>query len=60
MTKPPVTKSPGRTPGLPDAQPSPKQIDAYRRQLRQKANEGETLAIGLVLLIETLRGATSA
>lgn len=55
MTAPPVTKSPGRPTGLPDAQPSPKQIDAYRRQLRQKANEGETLAIGLVLIVESLR-----
>lgn len=60
MPNPPVTRSPGRTKGLPDAHPSQRALDQYRRQLRKRADEGETLAIGLVLLIETLRGATSA
>lgn len=55
MPTPPVTRSPGRTKGLPDAQPSQRAIDQYRRQLRQKANDGDTLAIGLVLIVETLR-----
>lgn len=55
MPTPPVTRSPGRTKGLPDAQPSPRKIDQYRRQLRQKADENDTLAIGLVLILEALR-----
>lgn len=53
MPTPP--RSTGRTKGLPDARPSERQIDVYRRQLRQKANEGDTLAIGLVLIAEALR-----
>lgn len=60
-TPPPPPNPPrsGRRTG-PNALPTPKQLDGYRRELRMKANEGDTVAIGLVILCETLRQQQSA
>lgn len=60
MPTPPATRSPGRPPGLPDAKPSQRAIDTYRRELRKRANEGSTLALGLLVLTETLRAREAA
>lgn len=46
---------PGKPRGLIRATPTPKQLDEYRRELRRRANDGDTLALGLVVLCESIR-----
>lgn len=41
--------------GLIRANPTAKQLNGYRRDLRRKANEGDTLALGMIVIAEALR-----
>lgn len=54
-TPPPNPPRTGIPKGLIRANPTAKQLNGYRRVLRQKANEGDTLALGLIVIAETLR-----
>lgn len=54
-TPPPNPPRPGLPKGLIRATPTEKQLNGYRRDLRRKANEGDTLALGLIVIAETLR-----
>ena len=54
-TPPPNPPRTGIPKGLIRANPTEKQLNGYRRDLRRKANEGDTLALGLIVIAETLR-----
>ncbi|MGP8292422.1 hypothetical protein ACT3OH_19365 [Vreelandella zhanjiangensis] len=54
-TPPPNPPRTGIPKGLIRAIPTPRQLNSHRRELRRRANEGDTLAIGLVVLCEVLR-----
>lgn len=45
----------GRKPGLANAQPTPRQIDSYRRELHTQAQAGDVLALGFIVLFDHLR-----
>lgn len=49
------TNVPGPTAGLIRANPTPKQVRRYRRELRHKADAGDVTALGFLVLAETLR-----
>lgn len=54
-TPPPNPPRTGIPKGMIRANPTAKQLSGYRRELRHKANEGDTLALGLIVIAETLR-----
>ena len=47
--------SAGRKAGKANAQPTPLQIDRYRRDLHTRAQGGDTLALGFIVLFDHLR-----
>lgn len=51
----PEIQRPGPTAGLIRANPTPKQVRQYRRQLREKADGGDVTALGFLVLCETVR-----
>lgn len=55
MTVPKNPPRTGRPLGSLGHTPGKRQINNYRRQLRMKADAGNTLALGFLVLAETLR-----
>lgn len=57
MTTFTADNQPARRPtaGVLRANPTPKQVRQYRRQLREKADAGNTTALGFLVLCETVR-----
>lgn len=45
----------GKPTGTPRAHPTPAQVDRYRRQLHAQAQAGDVLALGFVVLCDTLK-----
>lgn len=50
-----IPGSTGKPAGTLRARPTAKQLDTYRRQLRAKAESGDTLALGFIVLCDTLK-----
>lgn len=55
MTVPKNPPRTGRPAGSLGHTPTTRQMNEYRRELRHKANAGDALALGFLVLTETLR-----